>query len=444
MLALSSPGQNLVPNPSFEPSKKTPPSRDINLKGGLYHPLVDHWYTPTPGTSDFYNSDQSTFVFGRSVKKARSGQGRVGMIVNSKQGHACEYIQARLTQPLKANAWYCVTIHYALDKRCRYYVEKIGACFTPDTLKSRSKGSLFYPNLADNVVLFGNDNTNKATLGWQEDQQIYQAFGGEEFITIGNFAPSYAMAVSDADPVHDPGFDKGLFGRMAYYYIDDVSVVEIPDTGLCHASLKPEPPAMNHFVFVVDVSSSMQKAGYLSEMKNTVERFTDTLGPNDLVSLVAFDLRTHVLLEAVPAKQKSTIVKALNDLVPGTVTNVDKAISISYALMDKNMISDGNNRLVLVSDAKFNLSGISQNLIRDHYTQKGILFSVIQFGDMENKALQKMAGKTNGVYAHTRQKPALQVLAEQVRTVEQDDYTPDRYRPDAEAEKILMRAMGIE
>jgi hypothetical protein len=422
--------QNLVPNPGFEPTEKKRPSRDINKQPIPQQFLVEAWYMPTAGTSDYYNSDRSTFMKGQSIKKARTGQGRVGLIVNAKHGAAAEYIQAKLNEPLKKNTRYCVTLHYSLDKRCNYFAEHIGVCFTREPITSKGSNSLYRYGIEESVVLCGNETQNALKKGWQEHTGIYTAFGGEEYITIGKFEAAYARAVSDRDPAHYPEMDKGLFGKLAYYYFDDISVVELPadhsETSGC--PVVNEMPALNHFVFLVDVSSSMVKAGYLDEMKNTLLQLTDTLGKNDLVSFLVFDIRTRVILRQVNAIQKETITAAINSINPGTVTNVDKAITRAYQVMDSTRIVGGNNRVILVSDAQFDLSSTSQKTIQDHYRNNQVCFSMIQFGDTRNKQLEKTASRTKGVYTHARKENVLQSLSLQVKRPETDDYTKARTR----------------
>lgn len=385
--------------------------------------LTGKWYSPTAATPDFYNSEHSTFLDGLPVKKARSGQGRIGLILNSRNGVANEYAQVRLLSPLKKNRLYCVTVHYSLDKRCDYYAEHIGVCFTQEIMTSKRTGSLFRYGMEDNVLLMGNDTLNKNKTGWQSYSMVYESTGDEQYMTIGCFEPSYALDVTDDDPAHYPMKGKGIFSTLAYYYIDDISVVELEGGNGCNKPVS-EKPSLNHFVFVLDASASMEKSGYLEEMKRYLLQLSDSLSPADLVSVFRFDLRTQIVLSNVAAGEKNILGEALRNLRPGNLTNVDKAITVAYDYIDSLALMRENTRLILVSDARFSLSKQSRETILDHTRLKNIGFSMVQYGPQVNRPLQRTVTKARGIYIQAGSSAVMSLLGSQVIKAETGEYTP--------------------
>lgn len=414
--------KNLVPNPSFEEPKPTKPSRTFTHGGYPFQKLVEPWYMPTSGTSDYYNSDRSNIYLNMPVKTARSGQGRTGLIVReyNERWKYTEYIQVKLIQPLVKDSLYCVGVHFSLDKRNRYFSTSLGICFTPQALTDTSTA----PLKVKPQVLINDPVKLSAVTGWQQWQVLYKAEGGEQYLTLGCFEdqPLLPRKVTDSIP-------KGMqrFSRFSYYYFDDISVVPVNQAGECSAALEEKiKPAENNFLFLVDVSASMAKAGYLSQVKQALLRFVDTLAYNDQISVLGFDVRTQVWLRGARAYEKEKLLLAIEQLQAGNVTNIDKAISRTYEVMDSIYVPQAGNRVVLLSDGKFDLSSTSKKIIKNHFSQQQVSFSMVQFGQNENKGLQKTLTATQGHYLKGDEHLPENLIRLIKRPGRRLDYTPMR------------------
>jgi hypothetical protein len=423
--------ENLVPNPGFEEEKPRKPSRSFNVIHVPNQPLVKGWAVPTTGTADYYNSDKST-VYGSPIKKARSGQGRIGLIAKPKKmAEYSEYVTARLTKPLEEDKFYTVSMYYCIDRRCTWAAKTFGICFTNDYISYNA--STPFPKMSQ--ITSDNSTENMVADGWVELKKVYQAHGGEQYITIGCFDTQRSVPVTGRkkyEPVSKLDA-KNHFNEYAYYYVDDVCVTEITDDPLCKTCCVTQPnseKSYNNFVFMVDISSSMAEKGFLEEAKKNMVGFIDTLGKNDLISVVTFDGNSTVIAKKIPVAEKDSLTHLIGRIVTGSSTNIDKAVSTAYYVMDSAMIPQGNNRVILLSDAVFKLSSKSSNTIKTYYKKKEVIFTMIQFGNQYNEELEKVCKKTGGNYAHTKNEPMNAALRNQL-TGESDfknEYTKENKR----------------
>ncbi|HLP11487.1 MAG TPA: VWA domain-containing protein [Flavobacteriales bacterium] len=418
--------KNLVPNPGFEEAIPKKPSRTFNAINSPNFPIVKDWAQPTAGSADYYNSDKST-IWGTPVKKARSGQGRAAIIANPKKLiEYTEYITTKLTEPLVEDKLYMVKMYYSLDRRCTHFAPSIGINFTIDYLSTNNTQTLpVKPQLVCTDPV-----KNSSYEGWIELSGVYKAYGGEQYLTIGCFDTRNSIPITGRKkylPVSKLDSENHI-RDYAYYYIDDVCVTEITDDPFCQNCcpvVLNKNKAYNNFVFMIDISSSMYDGGYISEVKKAVVDFVDTLGKNDLVSIVTFDGHSYVLAKGIPASEKDSIVNLIGTISAGSSTNINKAVSTTYYLMDSLYIPNGNNRVILVSDAVFELSKESSSRIKNAYKSKNVAFTMVQFGNQYNAALEKVCKKTNGNYGRTKNQEMKVILQGQLDHANEDDYTPE-------------------
>lgn len=205
--------QNLVPNYSFETITSCPTGF-----GGAGPTLAPPWTAPTMGSPDLFNAcstnaitDVPTNFFG--TQDPVTGDGYAGIYCKLVSYEYREYIQAPLTSPLVAGTWYNVSFYTApAEYGCP--MEHMGAALTTTAPSSNSVTHLNLTAQVENMNGFISDYEN-----WTLISGCFQAEGGEQYITIGNF-------YGDADTPLDP--DCQSTGN-AYYYIEDVVVQEGTD-----------------------------------------------------------------------------------------------------------------------------------------------------------------------------------------------------------------------
>ena len=225
--SLSYSQSNLVPNPSFEFA--------LDCTGAEITRAAP-WFTPA-NTCDYFNSCfYSPFYFpcgGGGVpnnnfgfQEARTGQAYAGIgfcELGDPLGGYREYIEVKLLDTLKSERIYCIEFWVSLARLCQsplpIGIDAIGAYFSNDTLKYSSNDTSLVFNVVPQVQ---NPEWNiiTDTTNWIKISGWFVAQGGEDYMTIGNFktdANTHTLIAYTNIP--------GSNGDIAYYYIDDVSVV---------------------------------------------------------------------------------------------------------------------------------------------------------------------------------------------------------------------------
>jgi Ca-activated chloride channel family protein len=122
---------------------------------------------------------------------------------------------------------------------------------------------------------------------------------------------------------------------------------------------KDDLPATN-FVFLLDVSGSMNRPDALPLLVESMKILTDNLRPEDRVAIVVYAGASGLVLESTPGDNKTKIKEALSRLTAGGSTAGAAGIQQAYAVARANFIEEGNNRVILATDGDFNV-GISDN-----------------------------------------------------------------------------------
>lgn len=217
---------NLVPNPSFERYYECPD----HLEAIRFRRIPAWVSTPPMCTPDYFNKCGTR---GYRVPKnrcgvvaAKDGQAYVGMIlrVGNPEGdpqgwYYREHITARLKRPLKKDYRYAVRMHLALSTYANYAIANIGMLFTKRAKRIRWN-KVYVPQIITPRNKYF-DQPNR----WVLVQDTMVAKGGEAFITIGefnNFGDHQVKKVTNSRKYRR----KFNFNR-AYYFIDDIAVVEL-------------------------------------------------------------------------------------------------------------------------------------------------------------------------------------------------------------------------
>lgn len=174
-----------------------------------------------------------------------------------------------------------------------------------------------------------------------------------------------------------------------------IKAIEIPSDNL---------PASN-FVFLIDVSGSMQGANRLELVKSSLKLLTNNLRENDRVSIVVYAGAAGEVLPSTSGNDKQKIREAIENLSAGGSTAGGAGIQLAYKIAEKNFIKNGNNRIILCTDGDFNV-GISsasdlENLIESKH-KTGIYLTILGYGmgNYKDNKLQILAEKGNGNHAY--------------------------------------------
>lgn len=161
----------------------------------------------------------------------------------------------------------------------------------------------------------------------------------------------------------------------------------------------------SNFVFLIDVSGSMNEPNKLPLLKSSFKVLLDQLRPTDKVGIVVYAGSAGMVLPPTSAKEKNKIIEALDQLEAGGSTAGGAGIELAYKLAQENFIKGGNNRVIIATDGDFNVgtssTGDLQTLIEDK-RKSGVFLTCLGFGmgNFKDNRMETLANKGNGNYAY--------------------------------------------
>ncbi len=176
--------------------------------------------------------------------------------------------------------------------------------------------------------------------------------------------------------------------------------VALAGEGFNHEDL----PARN-FVFLLDVSGSMQAPDRLPLLRESLSLLADRMRPQDRIAIVVYAGASGIVLDSTPGSQKGRVRAALQELEAGGSTNGGAGIELAYRLAQRHFIEGGSNRVILATDGDFNV-GISNRgkLTRliEKKRESGVFLSVLGVGrgNLKDATMESLADKGNGNYAY--------------------------------------------
>lgn len=155
----------------------------------------------------------------------------------------------------------------------------------------------------------------------------------------------------------------------------------------------------NHIVLLLDISASMQSS--INKMAVAFANILKYLPETDRVSIVTYNGKTEIMASnwAANKKNKTRINDMLSDFTYEGNTNIRAGLKVAMKLAKENKIVGGNNRIILVSDANFEVEK-QYDLVND-ITIEGIYLSIFcsqKKAQKQHDELSKMAQMGHGNY----------------------------------------------
>ena len=228
VFGLDANAQNLVPNPSFEDYSECPysdgqihfaePWRSVGASPDFFHKCSNDFSSTIVGVPENFPGNQYPF----------SGLGYAGLSTYNNFENR-EYIQSDLSVTLDSGSLYMIKFYVSLADGSWNAINSIGLFLSKDSIYSTNGQALdqYVPQILSDEFI-----TEKSD--WVEISGCYLAKGNEQYITIGNFNNN-----DNTETLYDPSTSGS---NLAYYYIDDVSVVPIEDSASCINSPEIEIP----------------------------------------------------------------------------------------------------------------------------------------------------------------------------------------------------------
>jgi len=163
------------------------------------------------------------------------------------------------------------------------------------------------------------------------------------------------------------------------------------------------PPS--NFVFLIDVSGSMDMPNRLPLLQAAFQLFVKNLRAIDTVSIVTYGGTVGIWLQPTSGAEKEKIIKSIEELSASGDTPGEAAIMTAYDLAQHTFIKGGSNRVILATDGDFNVGLSSEKALDELITkerQSGVFLTClgVGMGNFKDSKLETLAKRGNGNYAY--------------------------------------------
>ncbi len=218
---------NLVMDPSFELD-------DVKLLKtyGQLPLMLKNWGSPNEAKADLFNTmAKATKVAipknDLGTEEPFEGSGYAGFRAFTKDPKKTRtYLQAKLSRKLTKDKMYCVKFNVSLSDLSKWGTNNIGMFLSDRKVQYANTNALTsIPQITEK------SNAPIVTMsGWETICGTFLSTGKEEYFIIGCFGEEDNIKL---EKVIKPATQEGLIMADAYYYIDNVEVIEIESVDGC-------------------------------------------------------------------------------------------------------------------------------------------------------------------------------------------------------------------
>jgi len=268
---------NLVPNPSFEDTITLNPTEGSFIQNFIpywngwvsiyFNSLIVNSYAQTPSNYIGFQNPRTGNAYA-AVKTA-------SILLTQKR----TYIQTRLKEELQTGKKYCIKIYASLGDSCLWANNSLQVYLSNDSIDATSTHII---DVEPQINFFNHPSLNNKT-DWVELTDTLISNGTEKWIIIGNFSPD---SISEIILLEDTCYSSsgGTILCQSHYYIDDVSVTLINESGIENIeannfSIFPNPAKdvltlkmQNSFSGTIKISSAVGKEIYNTNIPNNVSK----------------------------------------------------------------------------------------------------------------------------------------------------------------------------
>jgi len=278
-----------------------------------------------------------------------------------------------------------------------------------------SDNDIRYPSDAFNTEEYGlileNDFLDSysnplSTFSIDVDAASYS--NARRFIMSGSLPPKDAVRIEEFVNYFDYDYPKPEGDNPFSIFTEMSKCSWNKDNYLVHIGIKgkeltDEERRPGNFVFLIDVSGSMEPENKLPLLKKSYKMMVNNLSSKDRIAIVVYAGAAGLILPSTQAIEKEKIIEAIERLQAGGSTAGGQGIQLAYRIAKENFIKDGNNRIILATDGDFNV-GVSSTseMVRlvEEKKKEGIYLTVLGFGmgNYKDDRLEQIADKGNGNY----------------------------------------------
>ena len=183
----------------------------------------------------------------------------------------------------------------------------------------------------------------------------------------------------------DPEAPSGVpiafnWDRAAYPFAQNRDVLRF---SLKTAARGREPGKPLNLVLLLDNSGSMERADRVRIIHECLRVLGGKLQPQDRVSAVSFSRRARLWMDGIPGDQATDLPQRVGSLTPEGGTNLEEAMNVAYQAALKHYLTNGANRIVLLTDGAANLGNVDPELLKktvENYRKQGIALDCFGIG----------------------------------------------------------------
>ena len=268
-------------------------------------------------------------------------------------------------------------------------------------------GEETYASIIENNFINANKNSS-TTISLNTDRASYSNI--RRFINTNTFVPPDAVRIEEMLNYFNDTYSEPEEGNLFKIRSILTGCPWNPENQLLFVNINSKkldleklPPG--NFVFLIDVSGSMDLPNRLPLLQSAFRMLVNNLRAKDTVSIVVYGSVVGLKLNGVSGAQKEKILKAIDELTPGGFTPGESGIKIAYSIAQSHYIEGGNNRVILATDGDFNVGVKKEEELDELISQRrqsGIYLTClgVGMGNYKDSKIQTLARKGNGNFAY--------------------------------------------
>lgn len=264
-----------------------------------------------------------------------------------------------------------------------------------------------YANLVENEYVKTN-NKSRTTFSMRIDKASYSNV--RRFLNQETNVPPEAVRIEEMlnyfnlnykEP--SAGKDFNIESRLSDCPWNETHKLLFVNLSAKKLNLDTVPPS--NFIFLIDVSGSMDMPNRLPLLKEAFQLLVKNLRDKDKVSIVVYGNYVKLWLPATSGAEKQTILESIERLYADGDTPGEAALRTAYSVARSTFIPHGNNRIIMATDGDFNVGQKSEKDLEDLIAgeEKNAIYLTclgVGMGNYKNSKIEILAKKGNGNFAY--------------------------------------------
>lgn len=264
-----------------------------------------------------------------------------------------------------------------------------------------------YANLVENEYVKTNKNS-KTTFSMRIDKASYSNI--RRFLNQETKVPPEAVRIEEMLNYFNLNYkepkERNVFNIESHLSDcpwNDTHKLLFVNLSAKKLNLDTVPPS--NFIFLIDVSGSMDLPNRLPLLKEAFQLLVKNLREKDKVSIIVYGNSVTLWLPSTNGDEKEKIIESIEKLHPAGDTPGEAALRTAYALARNTFIPNGNNRIIMATDGDFNVGQKSEKDLEDLIAgeEKNSIYLTclgVGMGNYKNSKIEILAKKGNGNFAY--------------------------------------------